>query len=51
MEGLMGVMGDTDGCIGDRLVGEATVRLDRLRERDVEERWSTMVGSFWLDGW
>lgn len=49
MEGLMGVMGDTDGCIGDRLVGEVTVKLDRLSEREVDERWSTMLDSFGLD--
>ena len=52
-EGLMGVMGETplvavevwgDGLMGERLVGEATEREERLREREVEVR--SIMGSF-----
>ena len=38
----MGVIGDTDGCMGERLVGEATLKLDRLSESEVDG------GSLWL---
>jgi hypothetical protein len=43
-EGLIGVIGESaldtvgGGLIGDTLVGEATVRVDRLRERAEEDR-------------
>ncbi len=43
MEGLMGVIGDTEGCIGDRLVGEVTESEERVRES--EDLLSTMVAS------
>ena len=46
MEGLMGVMGDTEGCIGDRLVGDVTESEERLSERLVEDLLSTMAESF-----
>ena len=48
----MGVMGDTEGWTGDRLVGEVTVREDKLRER--EDLLSTIAESLrldWEDGW
>ena len=50
----MGVIGDTEGCIGDRLVGEVTEREERLSESEVEDLLSTMVESFMdgcEDGW
>jgi hypothetical protein len=43
--GLIGVTGDKaldaaeGGLMGDRLVGEATDKDDRLRDREEEERW------------
>ena len=48
-EGLMGVIGDTEGWTGDRLVGEVTVREERLREREVDDLVSTMAESVKLD--
>ena len=45
----MGVIGDTEGWTGDRLVGEVTVREERLREREVDDLVSTMAESLRLD--
>ena len=45
MDGLIGVNGETDGCMGDRLVGEVTDKDDKLRESEVEDLLSTMVES------
>ena len=54
----MGVIGDTEGWTGDRLVGEVTVKEDRLRDREVEDLLSTIAESLrlvwedcWEDGW
>ena len=49
MEGLIGVIGETEGCIGDKLVGEVTLREDRLSESDVEDLLSTMAESLSAD--
>ena len=47
-EGLMGVIGDTEGWTGDRLVGEVTVREERLRERAVlSPGLSVMESDMW----
>ena len=43
----MGVIGDTEGWTGDRLVGEVTVREERLRDK--EDLVSTIGESFMLD--
>ena len=49
MEGLIGVIGEMcefgwgEGCMGDRLVGEATDREERLSESAVE-------GLSWREG-
>jgi len=45
----MGVIGETEGCIGDKLVGDVTVKEERLSEREVEDLLSTMVLSFKAD--
>lgn len=42
MEGLIGVIGETEGCIGDRLVGEVTLKEDKFSESEVEDLPSTM---------
>ena len=49
LDGLMGVMGETEGWMGERLVGEVTVRDERLRDREVEDLLSTMAGSLSAD--
>lgn len=41
----MGVMGDTDGFIGDRLVGEVTLKPDRLSDNEVDCLESTILDS------
>ena len=54
----MGVIGDMcefgwgDGCMGDRFVGEATDREERLRERAVEGlSVSFIVFCVFIVGW
>lgn len=49
MEGLIGVIGDTEGCIGDKLVGEVTLKEDKLSEREVEDLLSTIDESLSVD--
>ena len=39
------MMGETEGWMGDRFVGEVTLSEDRLRESDVEDRLSTIADS------
>ena len=49
MDGLIGVIGETEGWMGDKLVGEVTVREERLRESEVEDLLSTMEESLRAD--
>ena len=48
------MIGDTEGCIGDRLVGEVTEREERVSDKDVDDLPSTIAESLMLDceeGW